>query len=136
MLKEQKGITLVALVVTIIVLLILAGVTIALVLGQNGIIGKAQTANKSQEEAVVHDDVVSAFAAIQVDNLGNKDTLGTELTKAGLLNSYLNSGTCDNPTAVSGQTGKYETTYRKTSDSSEYKVTIDIDTAKVTVEKQ
>lgn len=41
MLKGQKGITLVALVVTIIVLIILAGVSIALVLGDNGLIDKA-----------------------------------------------------------------------------------------------
>ncbi len=42
MLKGQKGITLVALVVTIIVLIILAGVSISLVLGDNGIVTKAK----------------------------------------------------------------------------------------------
>lgn len=42
MLKGQKGITLVALVVTIIVLIILAGVSIALVLGDNGVVTKAK----------------------------------------------------------------------------------------------
>lgn len=42
MLKGQKGITLVALVVTIIVLIILAGVSIALVLDDNGIATKAK----------------------------------------------------------------------------------------------
>ena len=40
--KKNKGITLVALVVTIVVLLILAGVSINLVLGNNGIIAKAK----------------------------------------------------------------------------------------------
>ena len=48
--KQVKGITLIALVVTIIVLLILAGVAISLTIGQNGIITRAQTAviiNKS-----------------------------------------------------------------------------------------
>ena len=44
--KEQKGITLVALVITIIVLLILAGVTIAALSGQNGILTNASTAQK------------------------------------------------------------------------------------------
>ena len=39
--KNSKGITLVALVVTIIVLIILAGISINLVLGENGIITKA-----------------------------------------------------------------------------------------------
>lgn len=42
--KEMKGITLVALVVTIVILLILAGVSINLVLGNNGIIAKAKDA--------------------------------------------------------------------------------------------
>ena len=42
MLKADKGITLVALIITIIVLLILAGVSISMVLGNNGLINKAQ----------------------------------------------------------------------------------------------
>ena len=42
--NNQKGITLIALVVTIIVLLILAGVSIAMITGQSGILGQARTA--------------------------------------------------------------------------------------------
>ena len=42
MLKKENGITLVALVVTIVVLLILAGVSISLVLNQNGVIDKSK----------------------------------------------------------------------------------------------
>ena len=44
MLREKKGITLIALVITIIVLLILAGVTIATLFGDNGVLTKAQQA--------------------------------------------------------------------------------------------
>ena len=44
MLKGQNGVTLVALVVTVIVLIILAGVSIAMVIGDNGIIPQAQKA--------------------------------------------------------------------------------------------
>ena len=47
MLKGQNGITLVALVITIIVLLILAGVTISLTLGDKGIFTTAQQAAKN-----------------------------------------------------------------------------------------
>ncbi len=47
MFKQERGITLVALVVTIVVLLILAGVSISMVLGQNGIVTKAQDAKKN-----------------------------------------------------------------------------------------
>lgn len=51
--KNKNGITLIALVVTIIVLLILAGVTISLVVGQNGIVGKANVAKVKQDAASV-----------------------------------------------------------------------------------
>ena len=53
--KEMKGITLVALVVTIVVLLILAGVSINLVLGDNGIIAKAKEAQRESAEASQND---------------------------------------------------------------------------------
>ena len=49
--KKEKGITIVALSVTIIVLLILAGISIKLVLDNNGIIGNAQTAKNQYIEA-------------------------------------------------------------------------------------
>ena len=55
MLKNRKGITLVALVVTIVVLLILAGVSINLVLGNNGIIAKAKDAETKSAEASQND---------------------------------------------------------------------------------
>ena len=55
MLKNKKGITLVALVVTIVVLLILAGVSINLVLGDNGIIAKAKDAETKSAEASQND---------------------------------------------------------------------------------
>ena len=55
MLKNKKGITLVALVVTIVVLLILAGVSINLVLGNNGIIAKAKEAQRKSAEASQND---------------------------------------------------------------------------------
>lgn len=51
MFKGQKGITLVALVITIIVLLILAGVTISLTLGDEGIFTTAQQAAKNYTNA-------------------------------------------------------------------------------------
>ena len=53
--KNNKGITLVALVVTIVVLLILAGVSINLVLGDNGIIAKAKEAQRKSAEATQND---------------------------------------------------------------------------------
>ena len=53
--KQARGITLIALVVTIIVLLILAGVTISLVIGQNGIVGKAKGVTEVNRMAEVEE---------------------------------------------------------------------------------
>ena len=57
MLKNKKGITLIALVVTIVVLLILAGVTINLLLDENGIIVKSKDARIETRASQVEDEV-------------------------------------------------------------------------------
>lgn len=67
--RKQKGITLIALVITIIVLLILAGVSIATLTGENGILSKADTAKKETTEA-------GAKEKIQVEVLGSYDNNG------------------------------------------------------------
>ena len=51
--RKEKGITLIALVVTIIVLIILAGVTLNIILDQNGIISKTQQAKEEWNEAEI-----------------------------------------------------------------------------------
>ncbi len=51
MLKGQKGITLVALVITIVVLIILAGISISMVLGQNGLFNKAKQGRENYAAA-------------------------------------------------------------------------------------
>ena len=68
-LRKEKGITLVALVVTIVVLLILAGVTINLVVGQNGLINRAKeaaqkTKNATESEMQGMDDLATQLAAL------------------------------------------------------------------------
>ena len=55
--KQVKGITLIALVVTIIVLLILAGVAISLTIGQNGIFSRAQTAVNTWRNAETNEQL-------------------------------------------------------------------------------
>ena len=57
MLKNKKGITLIALVVTIVVLLILAGVTISLLLDENGIIAKSKDARTETKVSQIEDEV-------------------------------------------------------------------------------
>lgn len=55
--KKQNGITLIALVITIIVLLILAGVSIAMISGDDGIATRAQEAKEETEEQAFLDEV-------------------------------------------------------------------------------
>ncbi len=70
--KKQTGITLIALVVTIIVLIILAGVSIAMLVGENGIITQAQRAKQETEQAQRDEEagLSSLETAIQ-EALGN-----------------------------------------------------------------
>ena len=74
MLKNKKGITLVALVVTIVVLLILAGVSINLVLGNNGIITKAKDAETKSAEASQNDLIGMNELAQQLEEQINGST--------------------------------------------------------------
>ena len=54
--KRNSGITLIALAITIIILLILAGITISLTIGQRGILNRAQEAGKNYQEAAKRED--------------------------------------------------------------------------------
>ena len=69
--KTEKGITLIALVVTIIVLIILAGISINLILGENGIITKAQEAKQAQEKAEIIENLQLEIAAKEAEKLQN-----------------------------------------------------------------
>ena len=65
--KSNKGITLVSLVVTIIVLIILAGVSINLVLGENGIITRAKQAKTKAEQATLNEQIALNELYIQME---------------------------------------------------------------------
>ena len=78
----EKGITLIALVITIIVLLILAGVTIATLTGENGILTRASDASEETKKANVEEQVkLAVTASIGEDGKINLDDLNTELGK-------------------------------------------------------
>ena len=82
-LKERKGITLIALVITIIVLLILAGVSIAMLTGQNGILTQAQNAKTTNENKSAEEKVKLAIMAAKsqsTDGSLDLDKLTTEVT--------------------------------------------------------
>ena len=69
---KERGITLIALVVTIIVLLILAGVTISLVLGQDGIFRKAETAKSEHIVAQEKELIGLAYSEYRMNKMDNE----------------------------------------------------------------
>ena len=72
MIKNQKGITLIALVITIIVLLILAGVSIAMLTGPNGLLTNANTAKTQTSEKGDAEKINIALQAIQSEIYGKE----------------------------------------------------------------
>ena len=70
--RETSGITLIALVVTIVVLLILAGITISLVFSENGIIAKAKEAAEKANQAAINEQRQMNEVAGYLDNMLNE----------------------------------------------------------------
>ena len=68
---RNKGVTLISLVVTIIVLLILAGITIGTIFDDNGIIKKAQEAANATEEAAKNDQAAINGLLNEMDSIIN-----------------------------------------------------------------
>ena len=93
--KKNNGITLIALVITIIVLLILAGVTIATLTGENGILTRATDAKTNTEVAEEKEAISLAYSGVMADTNGTGVTaekLQTELQN----NGYTNAKAVDN----------------------------------------
>ena len=79
--KQEKGITLIALVVTIVVLLILAGVSISLVLNNNGVISKAKDAKNQYAEAQTNEEKQLNEVTDWIDTKVGDTTGGGSVTK-------------------------------------------------------
>ena len=77
--KQNTGITLIALVITIIVLLILAGVTIATLTGENGILTQATNAKEKNNSARAEEEVALALSNLKIEE-SIKDMTQSEKT--------------------------------------------------------
>lgn len=94
MFRKENGVTLVALVITIIVLLILAGVTISMVLGDDGILNQASDATESYTKSEIKEKASIAAATVTTRYLADKyDEDGiveteNELTTANFLTAF------------------------------------------------
>lgn len=129
--KNQKGITLVALVITIVVLLILAGVTISMVMGDNGVLSNSQKAKEESAKGTSNDSLSSALSSIstnyysaQTAEVGdavvaamsaNQKTLNSATTLSEILTSESNHTALTGELAAQMQ-GYNEFTVEKTAD--------------------
>lgn len=92
---KEKGITIISLVVTIIVIIILAGTSINILLGENGIITKAKEAKKTQKIAEITEMLELQKGPVQLENEG-KVTLETyleQIIKEGIIEESNIEGT-------------------------------------------
>ena len=80
---KNRGITLIALVISIIVLLILAGISISMLSGDNGILQKTTSAKKSTENSQIQEQINLAYHSALVDGRGEvtESSLENELKK-------------------------------------------------------
>ena len=106
--SSKEGITLIALVVTIVVLIILATISINAVLGQNGIIAKAQEAKKTYEKSVEAEDTAMQELLnemAQYEEGGTTAVKASDISKAADKSAYygktVSGYTCTNSAGVS-----------------------------------
>ena len=70
-LVENKAITLIALIITIIILLVLASVSISVLLGDNGLLDRAVKAREESKKSQVKEEIELGIYEIQVDEISN-----------------------------------------------------------------
>lgn len=73
--KQENGITLMALIITIIILLILAGVSISVLWGESGILTQAKTAKEATDVAAIAEAVEFELTSVQIERLNGENAL-------------------------------------------------------------
>ena len=124
--RREKGITLIALVITIIVLLILAGVTIVMLTGDNGILTKARTAQTTNDEETAKEQIkIAVMGSYGKDGELNYDDLKQNLGQIGITGlpdtaSYPLKVTLDGVKATIKENGEVEFQNGKTIEVGDY----------------
>ena len=137
--KKENGITLIALIITVIVMLILTGVTLSITLGDNGLVNKAKEATEATEVAMAKELLLSAVVgAIGVDGQVDFNELDSNLPEgftgsngtytleeSGLIFTVGLNGTIDNTTDKEPeQVGLFDGTYYHEEIPEEYSIEI------------
>ena len=103
---SNAAITLIALIITIIVLLILAGVTLNMVMGENGLFGKANNAKNKTEIAQYEEELRMCVLELQTDAATNGETFNMETIKNKFVEKVKE---LENTTEIEFPTGESET---------------------------
>ena len=136
--RNQRGITLIALVITIIVLLILAGVSIAMLTGDNGILSKAREAQTSTVKSSNEEILKLAISDVITEHYDNSGS-GTLAITADQLKTALAAANADLTvvTSAPAKSGDVQVTDKTTTlevtfygDSNTY--TVAVDSGKIT----
>ena len=88
--NKHEGVTLIALIITIIVLLILAGVTIAMIMGDNGILNQAEESKIQTDHGSVREGISLQYSDYKIDReTGNQEvsSFWDFLLKAGIIDA-------------------------------------------------
>ena len=99
-LKSNKAITLVALIITIIILLILAGVSLSMVLGENGLINKAQSSVDKYKESSKNEQELLNKVEDYFNKLEKNESNKVEDKKEGEIELSATSGECTYPNTI------------------------------------
>ena len=92
---NQRGITLIALIITIIILLILAGVTISVLIGENGLFNTASRAGEKYEQATAREKLEALLIELQADKITKPEVYDE--------NEYINNKLKENNMTVNGE---------------------------------
>lgn len=132
--RKQEGITLIALVITIIVLLILAGVTIAMLTGENGLLSRATSTKQASDLGTARELIslhVNDCVALYYDETFVQETDSptysdvTAAVNAG-IQAAKNDGSWPSNASITGSASPYTLTYTPTG---EYQ-TVTVDSTK------
>ena len=104
-LKKQKGITLIALVITIVVLIILAGVAINLTLSQNGIFNKATKARNDYQQAATNEQVALNEITDYITNIEFESNTTNPTEKAKDIATVIGKDYFTEPTTIKDNNG-------------------------------
>lgn len=131
MMKKQNGITLIALVITIIVLLILAGVSIAMLTGENGILTKASGANEKTTAAEIEEAIKLGVSEILANKLdptykGTENVINATNVEAKMKNNNANlsENKIKTVTVAAGTDGEVTVTYSNTANKDTHTWTV------------